>query len=186
MSNLSEAARRELLSIARRCLQAAAGGAPAPEINCEIPELAGPGGCFVTYKNAGRLRGCIGCFESPGPLCATVAEYARTSATQDYRFAASPITPEELPQIDIEVSVLSPREKIENPLDLELGVHGIYIEKGGRSGCFLPQVATEHNMSKERFLSECCAGKAGLPPEAWRDPDVDVHVFTAEIISEKE
>ena len=59
----------------------------------------------------------------------------------------------------IEISVLSPREKIDDPLAIELGVHGIYVQKGGRSGCFLPQVATEHNMSKEQFLSECCAGK---------------------------
>jgi uncharacterized protein len=185
MTALSEAARREILQIARSCLAAAVHGEEAPAIFSENPELQIAGGCFVTYKTSGRLRGCIGCFEAPAPLHATVAEYARTSALGDPRFAANRITPEELPSVDIEVSVLSPRWTIEDPLAIELGVHGIYVRKGGRSGCFLPQVATENNMSKEQFLSECCGGKAGLDPQAWRDPDTEVQVFTADIISER-
>jgi AmmeMemoRadiSam system protein A len=185
VSALGQAAREELLGIARRCLQAAARGEDPPQVSSGNPELQGPGGCFVTYKTRGRLRGCIGCFESPGPLFKTVAEYARTSALSDPRFAGNRITPDEVPEVDIEISVLSPRERIEEPLSIELGVHGIYVEKAGRSGCFLPQVATDHNMSKEQFLSECCAGKAGLPPDAWRDPATGVYTFTAEIVSEQ-
>ncbi|HOX05065.1 MAG TPA: AmmeMemoRadiSam system protein A [Planctomycetota bacterium] len=181
---LSAEARRELLAIARAALAAAVRGEPAPPVAGRSPELAAPCGCFVTYKNGGRLRGCIGCFTSDRPLAETVAEYARISATQDWRFAGDPITPAELDDIDVEISVLSPLVPIGNPLDLELGVHGIYIRRGGRSGCFLPQVATEHGMSKEQFLSECCAGKAGLAPDAWRDPKTSVSVFTAEIVEE--
>ncbi len=183
---LSAGSREELLAIARRCLEAAVRGEAAPKVESQNPELQGPGGCFVTCKNSGRLRGCIGCFESAEPLYETVAQYAAASATQDPRFIGQRITPEELPDVDVEISVLSPREKIADPLDIELGVHGIYVEKGGRSGCFLPQVAVEHQMSKEQFLSECSAGKAGLSPDAWRDPETSVHVFTAEIIGEKE
>ena len=183
---MSPGARRELLAIARRALAAAVRGEPEPKAESRLPELAAHCGCFVTYKNAGRLRGCIGCFTSERPLAETVAEYARISATQDWRFSDDPIAPEELDRIDIEISVLSPLEPIKNPLDLELGVHGIYIRRGGRSGCFLPQVATEHGMSKEQFLSECCAGKAGLAPDAWRDPQTEVSVFTAEIVEERE
>jgi AmmeMemoRadiSam system protein A len=183
---LSPAARSELLGIARRCLQAAVRGEPEAEVSSENPELQREGGCFVTYKTAGRLRGCIGCFESSAPIYRTVAEYARISALGDPRFVGNRIRPEELPDVDLEISVLSPRERIDDPLSIELGVHGIYIERGGRGGCFLPQVATEHNMTKEQFLSECSAGKAGLGPDAWRDPDTTVSVFTAEIISERE
>jgi AmmeMemoRadiSam system protein A len=184
-SGLSEAARRELLEIARRSLEAAVRREPPPRVESRSPELKRSGGCFVTCKNGGRLRGCIGCFESEAPLAATVAEYAAISATRDPRFRSDPITPEELPEIDLEISVLSPLERIADPLQIELGVHGIYVRQGGRSGCFLPQVATEHGMSKEQFLSECCAGKAGLSPDAWRKPGTEVLVFTAEIISEK-
>jgi AmmeMemoRadiSam system protein A len=182
---LDQAARRELLGIARACLDAAVTGrrnAPAASVNPQLQALLG---CFVTYKHRGRLRGCIGCFDSARPLWQTVAEYATHSAVADPRFADCRITPGDLPEIDIEISVLSPRQRIANPLDLELGVHGIHVERDGRSGCFLPQVATEHGMTKEQFLSECCAGKAGLPPDAWRDPRTRVWVFTAEIISEK-
>ena len=180
---MSPEARRELMAIARAALAAAVRGEPEPKPVSRSPELAAKCGCFVTYKNAGRLRGCIGCFTSERPLHATVAEYARISATQDWRFADDPITPDELGAVDIEISVLSPLVPIRDPLDLELGVHGIYIRRGGRSGCFLPQVATEHRMTKEQFLSECCAGKAGLAPDAWRE-GAQFSVFTGQIFHE--
>ncbi|MHC4917728.1 MAG: AMMECR1 domain-containing protein, partial [Planctomycetota bacterium] len=125
MTELSAAARAELLGIARRCLEAAVRGEPDPQVSSDNPELQREGGCFVTYKTAGRLRGCIGCFESPSPIHRTVAEYARTSALGDPRFVGNRIRPEELPDVDVEISVLSPREKIEDPLSIELGVHGI-------------------------------------------------------------
>ena len=185
-SGLGPEARRELLSIARSALVAAVNCEPLPEVSSKRPELQAKCGCFVTYKNRERLRGCIGCFTSEAPLWRTVAEYAAISATQDLRFSSNPITSKELAEIDIEISVLSPLERIADPLDLKLGVHGIYIQRGGRSGCFLPQVATEWKMTKEQFLSECCAHKAGLSADAWRDPATSVSVFTADVIEERE
>ena len=92
----------------------------------------------------------------------------------------------ELQEIDIEISVLSPLEKTDDPLSLELGKHGIYIKKGFAGGCFLPQVATETGWNKEQFLSQCCGGKAGLPPDAWKQADTEVFLFTAEVFGEKD
>ncbi len=183
---MDEEAKKELLSIARQAVEAAVRGEKLPEFKSTTDELQTKSGAFVTIKKQGRLRGCIGQFSSELPLYQTVAEMAVASATQDPRFLADPITPAELSEIDIEISVLSPMRRIENPLDLELGKHGIYIKRGMRSGCFLPQVATEKGWSKEEFLSNCCWSKAGLEADAWKDKDIEVNVFTAEIIAEKD
>lgn len=183
---MDEEAKKELLSIARQAVEAAVRGEKLPEFKSTTDELQTKSGVFVTIKKPGRLRGCIGQFSSKLPLYQTVAEKAVASATQDPRFLADPITPAELSEIDIEISVLSPMRRIENPLDLELGKHGIYIKRGMRSGCFLPQVAAETGWSKEEFLSNCCWSKAGLKPDAWKDKDTEVNVFTAEIIAEKD
>ena len=145
------------------------------------PELNAPCGCFVTLKNRGRLRGCIGQFTSDSPLIELVAEMARASATGDPRFFADPITAGELEKLDVEISVLSPLQKTDNPLSLRLGVDGIYIRRGRASGCFLPQVATETGWSKEEFLSYCCSHKAGLAADAWKDPKTQVNLFTADV-----
>jgi uncharacterized protein (TIGR00296 family) len=96
-----------------------------------------------------------------------------------------PITPKELNDLDIEISVLSPLKKTDNPLNLRLGIDGIYIKKGFASGCFLPQVATETGWNKEEFLSYCCSHKAGLKPDAWKDKNTEVYLFTADIIEEE-
>jgi len=148
--------------------------------------LKRPGAAFVTLKNHGRLRGCIGTFLPRAPLYQTVAEMARAAA-QDFRFRGNPVTPAELGDIDIEISVLTPLEKVGDPLkEIELGRHGIYIAGEGRSGCFLPQVAAETGWSKEEFLSQCAAGKAGLAPDAWKRPGVTVYRFEAHVFGEKE
>ena len=109
---------------------------------------------------------------------------AVSAATHDPRFTFDRITPEELPDLDVEVSVLGLLEKITDPLDFELGVHGIYIKRGFSHGCFLPQVAAETGWSKEQFLSHCAGGKAGLPDDAWKDPQTEVLRFTCEVVSE--
>jgi AmmeMemoRadiSam system protein A len=132
-------------------------------------------------KNGDELRGCIGQFTSEQPLIALVAEMAQASATSDPRFRSHPITSRELPALDVEISVLSPLAKTKDPLSLRLGVDGIYIRRGHASGCFLPQVATETNWTKEEFLSYCCSHKAGLSPDAWQDPATEVYLFTAEV-----
>ncbi len=135
----------------------------------------------MTLKNGERLRGCIGQFVSDIPLIELIAEMARASATSDPRFLSDPITADELGQLDIEISVLSPLVQTDDPLSLRIGVDGIYIKKGFASGCFLPQVATEAGWNKEEFLSYCCSDKAGLSPDAWKEPGTEVYLFTAEV-----
>ena len=122
-------------------------------------------------------------FVSDKPLIETVSEMA-VAASKDSRFFDNPVTAEEIDQLDIEISVLSPLKKTDDPLSLRLGVDGIYIKNGYASGCFLPQVATETGWTKEEFLSQCCQGKANLSADAWKDADTDVYLFSAEIIGE--
>ena len=167
--------------MARDAVVAVITGAPLTKPQSDDPELNALCGCFVTLKNKGQLRGCIGQFTSEVPLIQLVAEMAKTSATGDPRFFADPITEDELEKLDIEISVLSPLKQTDEPLSLQLGVDGIYIKKGLASGCFLPQVATEAGWSKEEFLSYCCAHKAGLQADAWKNPDTEVYLFTAEV-----
>jgi len=183
---LSEGDKKTLLGIARETIEAAVTGRAAPDVAVESEALKAPCGAFVTLKNGGRLRGCIGTFVAHGPLHETIREMAST-ATRDPRFLGDPVTAGELDRIDIEISVLSPLETVDDPLeDIELGRHGIYVQGPYGSGCFLPQVATETGWSKEEFLSHCCAGKAGLPPDAWKSPEVTVSRFEAEVFGEKE
>ena len=176
---------RQLLKVARSSVAAAVGRVGMPTVSAEDPALNRPCGAFVTLKTAERLRGCIGRFVADGPLWQTVQQMAAAAATDDPRFADNRIRPDEVADLDIDISVLSPLERTDDPLSLTLGTHGIYIKRGVRSGCFLPQVATETGWSKEEFLSQCCAGKAGLPPDAWREADTEVYLFTAEVICEK-
>lgn len=182
---MNDPAKKILLDIARKSCEAAIKQEPIPLISCNRPDLQGKQGAFVTLKIRGRLRGCIGRFVSDIPLYRLVSEMAISSATEDPRFEFDRIKPTELGLLEIEISVLSPLEMIQDPLDFELGKHGIYIKKGHHIGCFLPQVATETGWSKEEFLSQCCRSKAGLPEDAWKSGDVEVYTFTAEVIEEK-
>lgn len=178
---MNEAQKEILLKTARDTVEAVITRKPIPEAKSDDPELNAHCGCFVTLKNQGRLRGCIGQFTSEGPLIELVVDMAKASATGDPRFFADPITADELEQLDIEISVLSPLQLTPEPLDLRLGIDGIYIKRGCASGCFLPQVATETGWSKEEFLSYCCAHKAGLPPDAWKEAETEVYLFTADV-----
>ena len=178
---MNDQQKRTLLKVARDTVEAVVNRKPLPRLESDDPELNAPCGCFVTLKNRGRLRGCIGRFVSDGPLIELIAEMAKSSATSDPRFFADPVVPEELKNLDVEISVLSPLKRTDDPLSLRLGVDGIYIKKGRASGCFLPQVATETGWSKEDFLSHCCAHKAGLSADAWRDPQTKIDLFTAEV-----
>ncbi len=170
-----------LLKVARGTVEAVITRRPFSIPKSSEPELNAQCGCFVTLKNHGRLRGCIGQFTSDVPLIELVADMAKASATGDPRFFSSPITAGELNRLDVEISVLSPLKKTDNPMGLRLGTDGIYIKKGNASGCFLPQVATEAGWSREEFLSYCCTHKAGLAPDAWRQPDTQVYLFTADV-----
>lgn len=172
--------RARLVDLAKRAVAAQVTGGATPQPEPLDGVLGEKRGCFVTLTNAGRLRGCIGTFQPRGPLGEMIVEMGMSAAGHDPRFFHDPITPAELDRLTVEVSVLSPLEETDDPLSLELGTHGIYIVAGGRSGCFLPEVATDQGWGVEEFLNHCCTGKAGLPPGAWKDPGTKVYLFTSE------
>ena len=138
-------------------------------------------GCFVTIKQNGQLRGCIGNFQSELPLFKEVAQMAQASATKDPRFY--PLKEIDLDNFKLEISVLSPLQKIEDIEEIEVGKHGIYIEKSFYRGVLLPQVALEHNWDRLTFLQQTCL-KAGLPTDAWKADDADIYVFSAQVFGE--
>ena len=178
---MNDEQKQTLLKVARDTVEAVIRNTNIAKPESDDPELNAPCGCFVTLKNHDRLRGCIGQFTSDSPLVELVAEMAKASATGDPRFFADPITAGELDKLDVEISVLSPLQRTDDPLSLRLGIDGIYIKRDRMSGCFLPQVATETGWSEEEFLSYCCAHKAGLTADAWKDPETEVYLFTADV-----
>lgn len=180
MSPLSEDDRRALLRLARQAIVEAVVHNRMPPSAAFTGVLALPGGVFVTLHQRGQLRGCIGVIEPSEPLAEAVVRCALSAALQDPRFSG--VTPEEIPGLEIEVSVLSPLFRI-RPEKLEVGRHGLVVSKGPQRGVLLPQVATEHGWGRETFLAETCR-KAGLAPDAWRDPGTDLRAFTTEIVSE--
>ena len=139
----------------------------------KYPMLSKKCGAFVSLHKHGRLRGCIGHFGEDYPLHEIVAEMARAAAFEDPRFM--PVTRDELDDIDIEISVLTPMRRIQSLDEFELHRHGIYIKKGRRSGTFLPQVADEVNWTKEEFVGHCSQDKAGLGWDGWRDAELYVY-----------
>ena len=139
-------------------------------VNYQLKEKCG---AFVSLHKQGRLRGCIGHFGEDVPLYEIVAEMARAAAFEDPRFL--PVTRDELDDLDIEISVLTPMRRIQSLDEFELHRHGIYIKKGYRSGTFLPQVADEVNWTKEEFVGHCSQDKAGLGWDGWRDAELYVY-----------
>ena len=140
-------------------------------------------GAFVTLRKFNRLRGCMGSLDVDQTLGEAVRTAALSAAMHDPRFGS--VSSAELPEIVIEVSILTPLSPMRTIADLEIGRHGILVRKDLQRGLFLPQVATDHHLDKEAFLSRCCSEKAGLPAEAWRDPDVEVLLFTSEVHHER-
>lgn len=139
-------------------------------------------GCFVSIKQRGQLRGCIGNFQSELPLFREVVEMAIASASKDPRFY--PMKSDDLQDFSLEISVLSPLRKIESVEEIEVGRHGIYLEKGYNRGVLLPQVATEYGWDRETFLRQTCL-KAGLAQDAWQAEDTEIYVFSADIFNDK-
>ncbi len=175
---LSAAEKETLHEIARQSIAAGLRGEAAPPLPQLTGELQEPRGAFVTLHKKGALRGCIGYIEAIKPLAATVQEMAYAAAFKDPRFP--PLTPAELKDIDIEISVLSPLQRINNVDDIQVGRHGLYIRRGRYHGLLLPQVATEHHWDRDTFLQQTCR-KANLPPTAWQDPETEIYVFSADI-----
>lgn len=152
---------------------------PLPRDTGDVP--MGRYGVFVTLHKNGRLRGCIGRLEGDRNLFRTTAAIARAAAFEDPRFGS--LVEEELGEVAIEVSVLSPLTRVTGAEEVEVGKHGVVVGVGGQRGLLLPQVALEREWDRDTFLSHACI-KAGLGPEAWQDPDTTIEVFTAQIFSE--
>jgi hypothetical protein len=181
-SMLNSSEKKRLLEIARSTIENYLKTGKALEIKASEPNLLKPGGAFVTLNENGQLRGCIGNMSAKTPLFITVRDMAIQAATEDPRF--SPLKAQELNKIKIEVSALSPLEKVDSAEAIQLGTHGVLVRRGFNSGVFLPQVARETGWSKEEFLSNLCTHKAGLEAGAWKDKSTELYIFSAQVFSE--
>lgn len=171
--SLSSDEKRMLKKIAYESIKDSLEGKGISRLSHLTDNLLAKCGAFVSLHKQNRLRGCIGHFGEDVPLHEIVAEMARAAAFEDPRFV--PVSHEELDDIDIEISVLTPMRRIQSLDEFEMHRHGIYIRKGYRSGTFLPQVADEVNWTKEEFVSHCAQDKAGLGWEGWRDAELYVY-----------
>ena len=171
--SLSGDEKRMLKKIAYESIKDSLEGKGISHLSHLTDNLLAKCGAFVSLHKQNRLRGCIGHFGEDFPLHEIVAEMARAAAFEDPRFV--PVSHEELDDIDIEISVLTPMRRIQSLDEFEMHRHGIYIRKGYRSGTFLPQVADEVNWTKEEFVSHCAQDKAGLGWEGWRDAELYVY-----------
>ena len=178
----SKADRQRLLQIAREAILAHVNGASVAAVP-ELPRadtLRRATGAFVTIHHHGELRGCIGHLESNRSLPAVVRECAIAACSADPRF--SPVTAAELPGLDIELSLLGPLEPITLADEIEIGRHGLLVERDWQRGLLLPQVATEGRWDPETFLAQTCR-KAGLPRDGWKH-GAKVSRFEAEVFAE--
>ncbi len=186
MSPLTREERTQALRLARTTIEIRVTHSRAPH----LPEIAGLAesaafdaeqGCFVSLHRHGDLRGCIGNIQPAGKLRETLVNNAIAAATRDPRFP--PVGPVELPDLEIEISVLSVLEPFTSPAQIEIGVHGIYLARRGRRGVLLPQVAPEYGWGGVEFL-EHTAVKAGLAPQDWKT--AELWRFSAQVFSEKD
>jgi AmmeMemoRadiSam system protein B/AmmeMemoRadiSam system protein A len=175
---LTEEEKKTLHHIAKTVIENKARGKALPEFKIESSILKENRGAFVTIQKRGQLRGCIGYIEGHGPLHKTIEDMAEAAAFRDPRF--SPVKEKELPELDIEISVLTPLTRIKDVSEIQVGKHGIYIKKGWYSGLLLPQVATEYGWDRQTFLDHTCQ-KAGLPSAAWKEKDTEIYIFSADI-----
>lgn len=183
-SKLTPEQKARLLAIARETLDTFVRTGKAPKYQENDPRLSLEEGAFVTLNKHGALRGCIGNIIGRGPLYQTVSNMALAAASKDPRFR--PVKADELKDIEIEISVLSKPRTVRSADEIELGEHGVIVSKGYMNcGVFLPQVATETGWTKECFLEQLCCQKAGLPPDSWKDPNVKLEVFTADVFGEE-
>jgi len=180
---LEEAAQQEALKIGRKTLEEFLTHQKIPQIKPKNQSLFQPLGAFVTLRNKGQLRGCIGEFEPTEPLYQVIQKMAIAAATKDRRF--SPVEASELKDIKIEISVMTPKKKIDNWRKIKLGKHGVVVQKGFNTGTFLPQVAEETGWNLEEFLSHLCLEKAGLPSDCYKDPSTNIYVFEAQVFEEE-
>ena len=184
--DLDDSEQQYLLQKARETIESYVRDGTLPDVEATSPRLGEQRGIFVTLHRKGMLRGCIGYVEPSRPdfppLYRAVRDMAVAAATEDPRFP--PVQPGELEDIDIEITVMSPLSKVEDPAGIVVGRHGVVIRGRGRSGLFLPQVPVEQGWDRETYLDEVCR-KAGLPRGAWRDDDTQLYTFTGQVFEER-
>lgn len=179
--SLSEEDKTALLDVARRTIENLFDKTILlPDLKQCTEAIYAPCGAFVTLHRHGKLRGCIGMIVSEEPLVETIRDMAVSAARKDYRF--HPVQKNELEDLDIEISVLSPLKRVGDISEIELGKHGIYMVKGRSSGVFLPQVADETGWNLEEFLGHCARDKAGIEWDGWKQ--ADIYTFTATVFKE--
>ena len=146
-----------------------------------FPRLEEARGAFVTLKEHGELRGCIGYITPMKSLAETVRDVAAYAALEDSRF--TPVTAQELPLLEYEISVMSPLRRVLDIKEIKVGKHGLIMKQGDIEGILLPQVPVEEHWDRDTFIEETCL-KAGLPRQAWKDDDTDIFMFTALVFGE--
>ncbi|HXH24595.1 MAG TPA: AmmeMemoRadiSam system protein A [Vicinamibacterales bacterium] len=171
----------ELLELARRALRARVLGETSPALDRLDGGLAAPCGAFVSLHRGDELRGCLGRLTPDWPLARVVAHLAAIVADSDPRFG--PVGPDELDELDIEISVLTPEREIASIDEIDIGRHGVVVERGRARGVLLPQVAVEHGWDAQAFVEQACL-KAGLPADGWRR-GARVYVFEAAVFNER-
>ena len=183
-NTLNKKQQQELLDIARTSVENYIRYGKIAKFNISDERLNHKQGAFVTLRNSGKLRGCVGQIaSSEKPLWQVVQDMAVAAAAKDDRF--SPVSAEELEELKYEISVLSVPRKINSWQEVEMGKHGVIVKKGLRNGVFLPQVADETGWSKEEFLAQLCSRKAGLSTDCYKnDADVELEIFTAQVFGE--
>jgi len=175
---LTQQEKEVLRNVVRNTLKTVVEGNGVPAYNNYNGKLGEQWGAFVTLNKNGSLRGCIGTIVATQPLISTVAQMTQAAALEDTRF--SPVTPDELENIDFEISVLTPIREIADINEIVVGRDGIFITRGPNRGLLLPQVATEYGWDRETFLGFTCR-KAGLPENAWKQPGTKIEIFSAEV-----
>jgi len=180
---LSDANQKTLLNWSQKVLTSYVSNQKIPPDPSPDPVFDQKRGVFVTLHQNGQLRGCIGNFQPDQSIWQQVADMTISSAAKDPRFPV--VSPQELNQINIEISILSPLKQISSWKDIDLPRHGVYLDYQGRTGTFLPQVAEETGWSKKEFLSQLCTQKMGLSSDCYRKSDMKIFVYTAQVFSQK-
>ncbi len=181
-SGLTEKSEAEILRLARQTIENSVQGKAEPDFKPAAAVFEEKLGVFVTLKRKGRLRGCIGYVEGTKPLYEAIPKMARAAAFEDPRFP--PLSQDELTDLEIEVTLLSPLKQIKKLEEIEVGRHGILMRAGFNQGLLLPQVAVEEKWDRETFLMHTCL-KAGLNPDAYKKQGIDIYIFEGHIIKEK-
>ena len=175
---ISAREQQELLALARSALEARVRGLEPPRVEHDGDV---PAGAFVSIHRCGELRGCLGRLEGDWPLPRLITHLASIVADSDPRFAS--VRPEELGDIAIEISILTPEQPVTRLEEIEIGRHGLIVDDGRRRGLLLPQVASEHGWDARTFVEHTCR-KAGLPPTAWPHGGARLFAFEAQVFSE--